>query len=55
MGDEKGLKPVEIAKVLFLAGAGICEDYEDDEKVSTDEIFKRVQELIANLIEEAND
>ncbi len=55
MNNETGLKPIEVAKVLFQTGAGLCADYEEDEKLGLDEIMKRIQELLTNLWKEYQD
>ena len=55
MSEETGLKPIEVAKVLFNVGAGVCADYEEDENLSPDEIVGRVQQALTELWKEYQD
>ncbi len=58
MADEEvktGLKPVEIAKVIFQVGAKILEDYEEDSSVEMGEIMEYVQSMFTKLYAEYRD
>jgi len=50
-----GLKPIEVAKVLFRTGEKLCTDYEEDEHLDIGEIKDAIFQTMSDLWDEYND